>query len=170
MNTPLKSFFYFENPKAWEWILISFYLFATIWLYSIYIHHPENRSDILFLYPVASQLFMVFFLYTSLRNLLSYIIWFLFGLFHLYVYTITKNDIYPNIIGGHPSMMFKYTIFILLFYQVLRYVSRTIQLREFVMPTKGGIDLFDNIIPSITDKLIFASYMIFWFALTYSSF
>ena len=67
-------------------------------------------------------------------------------------------------------MMFKYTIFILLFYQVLRYVSRTIQLREFVMPTKGGIDLFDNIIPSITDKLIFASYMIFWFALTYSSF
>jgi hypothetical protein len=170
MNTPLKPFFYFEKLKAWEWIIISFYFFITIWLYSLYIHHPENRSDILFFYPVASQLFIIFFLYTSLRNLSSYIIWFLFGLFHLYVYTITKNDVYPNVAGGHPSEMFKYTIILLLFFQVLRLTSRKIQLREFVIPSKGSTDLFDNIKPSSADIVIFIINMAFWFTLTITSF
>jgi hypothetical protein len=170
MNTLLKPFFYFENLKAWEWIVISFYLFATIWLYSIYIHNPIDRSDILFMYPIGSQLFMIFFLYTSLRNLSSFIIWFLFALFHLYVYTITQNDVYPYVAGGHPYMMFKYTIVLLLFFQVLRFASRKIQQREFVIPSKGSTDLFDNIKPSLIDKVIFATYMAFWFVLTFYSF
>ena len=170
MNTPLKSFFYFENLKVWEWIVISFYSFLTIWLYSLYLHHPEDRSDILFMYPVGSQLFIIFFLYTSLRNLLSYIIWFLFALFHLYVYTVTQNDVYPYVSGGHPSVMLKYTIVLLLFFQVLRFASRKIQLREFVNPSKGGTDLFDNIKPSSTDIIIFIANVTFWFTLIITSY
>lgn len=169
MINPLKPFFYFKSLEAWEWIVISFYLCLTIWLYSLYLHHAEYRSDILTIYPTVSQLFIICFLYKSLRNLLSYLIWLSFGIFHLFVYIVTKNDTYPNIVGGHASWAFKTTVPLLLLYQILRFVSRKIQLREFVIPSRGGTDLFDDIKPSITDKVIFAVNMIFWFALTYNN-
>ena len=168
MNTSLRPFFYFKKITPWEKIFVGIYLFITVALYFLYLAFSEDRINILIAYPATSQLFIIVFLYASLRNFGFYLIWLGFGLLHLVAYEFIKNDTYPKVFGGHASSVFIYTIPILLFYQVLRYVSRKIQLREFVFPSKGSNkDLFDNIKVSVTDKVISFSYIGLWAVLVY---
>ena len=59
-------------------------------------------------------------------------------------------------------------VFLLLLFQLLRFLSIKIQIREFVAPSKGGnYDIVYNVKVSNTDKILFFIYMGSWFGLSY---
>jgi len=119
------------------------------------------------MYIVLTQLLMYFFLYTSLRNFRSYLIWCGFGLVHIVLYFVFKwiPGVYTQ--KGNPSTGLVNTLVLLLLFQLLRYISRKVQHREFVAPAKGGgPDLIENKKVTFTDFMIFVIYMGSWFGLT----
>jgi len=114
----------------------------------------------MFFYAAIFQIAIYFFLYTSLRNFKSFLIWFGFGIIHLILFLIFKGDSKLQMKRGNASNELINSIPLLLLFQLMRYISLKIQHREFVMPSKGGgTDLFENKNPSPTDYLILIIYM-----------
>jgi hypothetical protein len=162
MNTSLKPFFYFESLKTWEKVIIGVYIIITICLGIIYISQDgSGKRSILVGYSIGSQLFMIFFLYTSLRNLTSYLIWCIFGLFHLIIFFLIRNDNTLQMGQGNASNCFKYTIVLLVFFQLFRFISLKTQGREFIVPGKGQ-SMFENKKVSYLDYIISFVYLILW--------
>jgi len=159
--TPNKPFFYFEALKRWEQIVIYSYIFITITLFFFYNNvEPSGKEGILIAYAIGTQLSLYFGLYTSLRNLKSYLIWCFFGLLHLLVYFLTKSDQSLEMARGNASIILINTIPLLILFQVLRYISLELQHREFVAPAHGGgKDLFENKKVTFVDFIIFIIYI-----------
>jgi FtsH-binding integral membrane protein len=163
-----KPFIYYEDLKHWEIVSMIFYAIVTIGVSLTYIlANSEAKQLTIIMYIVLTQLLLYFFLYTSLRNFRSYLIWCGFGLIHVVLYLIFKDNPELQMKKGNPSTGLVNTIVLLLLFQLLRYISRKIQHREFVAPAKGGgPDLFENKKVTFTDFVIFVIYMGSWFGLT----
>ncbi|MGF7077011.1 hypothetical protein ABIC84_004975 [Mucilaginibacter sp. 3215] len=163
-----KPFIYYEDLKQWEIASMVFYAVATFGVaFTYFFSNPETKQITIIMYIVLTQLLLYFFLYVSLRNFSSYLIWFGFSIVHLFLYLIFKRYPGPQMVRGNPSTGLVNTIILLLLFQLLRYVSLKIQHREFVAPAKGGgPDLFENKKVSFADFTIFIIYMASWFGLT----
>jgi len=160
MAPPKKTFFHSEELKLWERRVIYFYLTISILLCILYLNSDWHlRKNILVGYGIGTQLSLFFVLYTSLRNLKSYLIWCCFGFFHLAVYFTLKNDPDLQMPSGNAATCLRNTIVLILLFQVLRYISLKLQHREFVAPAYGGgKDLFENKKVGFIDFLIFILY------------
>ncbi|SHN12875.1 hypothetical protein [Mucilaginibacter sp. OK098] len=163
-----KPFIYYENLKSWEIVSMIIYAFVTIGVILLAIlGNPHNKQVIVVMYALLSQLSLYFGLYTSLRNFKSYLIWFGFGVIHVMLFLIFKDDSTLQMRRGNPAFGLANTIVLLALFQLLRYLSLKMQGREFVAPPKGGgPDLFDNKKVSSTDFIVFIIYMGSWFGLT----
>lgn len=155
-----KPFFWSQDLKPWEKRVIYIYLVITITLCFWYHNTGSNiRQGILIGYAFITQISLYFGLYTSLRNLKSYVIWCCFGLFQLCVYFFIKDDPSLQMPRGNPATDLRNTIVLLLLFQILRYISLKLQNREFVAPAHGGgKDLFENKQPSFVDFIILIMY------------
>ena len=81
---------------------------------------------------------------------------------------LLKNDPSLEMARGHASSSLKYTIILLIEFQILRFVSLRLQHREFVAPAKGGgKDLFEDKNLTIADYMVFVIYKGSWFGLFY---
>ena len=166
----LKPFFYAEPLKNWEKRVILLYALITIMLFFWYIMADiATKRGILFIYGIGTQIGLYLALYTSLRNLKSYLIWCAFGVLHLIIYIFTINDHSLQMPRAHASSVLINTIALLLIFQFLRLASRNLQRREFVTPSRSGIDLFENRIVSGVDYFIFLTYFSAWGGLFYLS-
>jgi len=161
MNTHLKPFFYFENLKTWEKIIIGVYTAVTITLCIWYfLTSIDVKKSILFFYGYGTSVLIYFALYTSLRNLTSYLIWFFFGLVQLTIYFLTIHNQSLIMARGHASSGLKNTIILLVLFQFLRYKSLKLQHREFVVPAKNSSkDLLENKNITATDYFILIIYI-----------
>ncbi len=164
-----KPFLYFDKLTQWNVGVIVFYIIFTIVVVFI---NTSGRADVaqmvLIAYVVITQLMGYFFMYKALRNFTVYLICCGFALLHIFLYFLFKGNLgLKTVQGDFSSALFNSIILIILF-QVLRYLSLKIQKREFVVPAKGGgKDLFDNIEPSIVDKILFVIYFVSFGGLTY---
>lgn len=164
MNTYNKPFFYSEPLKLWDKWSIGSYALITLILGVMYsLQDESSKLNILLIYTISSQLFIIMFLYTSLRNFKAFLFWCLFGLIHFIVYFLIKDDIALQIGKSRPAGCLKITIPLLLLFQLFRYISITLRGRDFVMPAKGK-DLFEGKKVSALDYIIAMSYTMLWAA------
>lgn len=123
----------------------------------------RNCTELCFFYVVSPQLALFFFFYVSLRNFKFYLIWVGFGLLHAILFLIFKYKPVLKVFLGNPPLIFFNTLISLLLFQLLRYLSLSIQHREFVVPARGGgNDFIENRKPTATDYLILAIYLASW--------
>lgn len=136
-----KPLFYFEALTPWDSIAILIYGIATI-VFAVYNYYgvSSNRVAFLIFYTTIPQVFNYLLNYTSLRNFKSFLIWCGFGLVHVGLFFLLKND---PVYDGARNLLLN-TILLLFLYQLLRIASRKIQNRELAMPSKDFKDLFDN--------------------------
>lgn len=144
MNQPI---YYFAGLKAFDKWSIGLYLLLTLILVYFFETTHDNglRNSIVFGYAFLTQFGLYVFCYRSLRNLTVFLIWLFIGLFHLYLYFILKGDQTLQLFRGHSATPLKNTVWLLILFQVLRFLSAKLQGQELVAPSKGGTtDLFDE--------------------------
>jgi hypothetical protein len=139
--------FYFEKLKPFDKWTIGLYMVLTLGL--IYFFGTpdgnENRSQVIFGYAFLTQFCLYVFCYKSLRNLTVFFIWVAIGLFHLYLFSILKNDETLQMFRGHSATPLRNTVPLLLLFQVFRFLSAKIQGQELVGPSRGSTtDLFEE--------------------------
>ncbi|SDE17220.1 hypothetical protein SAMN05216464_104217 [Mucilaginibacter pineti] len=163
-----KPFIYYEDLKPWEFTVAVIYALATLGvIVTCYLGSGDTKQITIIMYGGLPQMFLYFFMYVSLRNFRSYLIWFGFGIGHLILYFIYKGDLELQMYRGNPSAGLVNTIPLLLLFQLLRYASRKIQRREFVAPAKGGgPDLIENKKVTFIDFAICMIYIGSWLGLT----
>jgi hypothetical protein len=164
-----KQFLYANQLKQWDIITIVIYGLFTFGVFVACSFGSVDSAQITLLaYIVITQLGIYFFLYGPLRNFKLYLIWCGFGILHVMMYFVFRGNHKLDMVKGNPSAALLNTIILLLLFQVLRFLSIKMQLRELVAPSKGGdYDIAYNIKVSITDKILFLVYMGAWFGLSY---
>ena len=164
-----KPFLYSNELKQWDIVTIVIYVLFTLSVFITYSSGSANAAQLtLITYVVLTQLGIYFFLYGALRNFKLYLIWCGFGVLHVIMYLLFRGNPKLDMVKGNPSSGLLNTIILLLLFQVLRFLSIKIQIREFVAPSKGGnYDIVYNVKVSNTDKILFLIYMGSWFGLSY---
>jgi hypothetical protein len=154
--------FYFDKLNLWDRISLPFYILLSIVLLYYFIHLEDynSKKDALLCYSLGTQLMLYFINYKSLRNLTVYFIWILFAIAHLYFYFQLKDNHDLFYVRGQSSATgLRNTIFLLLLFQVLRFISVKAQGQELVCPSKGGnTDLFDGRKATYIDIILFFVY------------
>jgi hypothetical protein len=163
-----KPFIRFEKLKPFDIVAIVIYSIFTLGvLVNYYLGTAHSKQVMLIAYAVTAQIFMYFFLYVSLRNFTSFLIWSGFSFVHILMYLIFKGNSELIMVRGNPSFQLINTSVLLVLFQLLRYFSIKMQHREFVVPSKGGgKDLFENKEISPVDYVVLLIYMASWFGLT----
>ncbi|MES2276413.1 MAG: hypothetical protein V4592_10345 [Bacteroidota bacterium] len=156
-----KPFIFFEKLKEWEIIVPLLYGILTFLIFN----NVEEAGSFISMYVILSQLFLYLFLYVSLRNFTTYLIWCAFALIHAVLYFKLKDNPALQMYRGNEASGLINTIILLVLFQLLRFFSFKIQGREFVAPSKNGIDLFENKSVTYADYTICLIYMIVGFGL-----
>lgn len=163
-----KRFVHYEALKYWEQVIVAIYgLLTFVIILSPFILRSEARQNLIIAYAILPQLSFYGFLYVSLRNFRSYLIWLCFAIVHFIVFLWFKHDAELDMGMANPAYTLANTLPLLLLFQLLRYFSRRVQHREFVSPAKGGgTDLIEGKEVTGVDYLIFIIYMVTWFGLS----
>jgi len=171
-NTKIqKPFIHNEALKYWEKAVFVIYSIVTLSIASSRLFFSEGvRQTGIFMYATLTQAFLYIFLYVSLRNFTSYLIWLFFGAIHVILYLYFKGDYDLELPNGIASGPLLNTIPLLLLFQLLRFLSREFQKRDFVVPSKGGgPDLIENKELTGTDYILFTVYMASFCGLSFLS-
>jgi len=169
MGRKRQSFFYFKELTNFDQFAVFAYAILTIiMLLVMFLGRNDAKLFAMIMCAVVPQLSIYLFLYASLRNMTSYVIWFGFGLLHVVLYFLFK---YASILPSEDrdgSIIFLNTIILLWLFQILRYLSFKMQKREFVSPAKAHPkDLFDERSATGTDYFIFVVYWGTFMGLTF---
>ncbi|SDI10449.1 hypothetical protein ACRQ5D_09125 [Mucilaginibacter sp. P25] len=166
-----KLFIHYEELKYWERVVFVVYAIVTLCLASSRLFFSEGvRQTVIFMYATLTQAFLYIFLYVSLKNFRSYLIWLCFGTVHVFLYLYFKGDNDLELPNGTASGPLLNTIPLLLLFQLLRFLSREFQKRDFVVPTKGGgPDLIENKQLTAADYILFTVYMASFCGLSFLS-
>ena len=154
--------FRFKKLKTWDKVTMGLYVLISfiLWYYFDNVTSNKTRRDILFGYAFGTQFFFYSFNYKSLRNLLVYSFWIVIGLIHLFIYFQLKDVAMLQNVGGHAATGLRNTIILLLFFQVLRFISIKTQENELVCPSKySRTDIFDDREVTVIDFILFFVYV-----------
>lgn len=157
-----RPIFRFKKLKTWDKVTMGLYVLISIILWYYFENGTSNKMkcDVLFCYSFGTQFFLYGLNYKSLRNLLVYIFWIVIGLIHLFFYFQLKDVAMFQRPGGHIATGLRNTIILLLFFQVLRFISLKIQGQELVCPSKySKTDTFDDREVTIIDFILFFVYV-----------
>lgn len=157
-----QSKFNFKKLNTWDKVTMVLYVLISIilWYYFENVTSNKTKRDVLFWYSFGTQFFLYAFNYKSLRNLLVYIFWIVIGLIHLFFYFQLKDVAMFQMPGGHIATGLRNTIFMLLFFQVLRFISLKTQGQELVCPSKySRTDIFDDREVTQVDFFLFFIYV-----------
>lgn len=167
-----RSIFHFKKFNTWDKVTMILYVLISIilWYYFENVTSNKTKRDVLFWYSLGTQFFLYALNYKSLRKLLVYIFWILIGLIHLFIYFQLKDVAMFQMPGGHVATGLRNTIILLLFFQVLRFISLKIQGQELVCPSKySRTDTFDDREVTQFDYFLFIVYIGATFILLFSN-
>lgn len=137
-------------------ITLSSYLLISFFLLPYCFQNKTNHKDILYLYGLGTQLFLYFFQYKALRNFNYFLIWITIGIIHYFIFLAIKDFSEFKLAHGNAAFGLRNTIFSLLLFQLLRFISLAIQDKELISPGKGNTtDLYDGRKASIIDIICF---------------
>lgn len=131
---------------------------------------PEktDKGDVITVYTILTQFFLLMFNYKAMRNLSSFSVWFIIGITHLFFFYHFKAHYWFTGSWQLKTTGLRNTVPLLIIYQIARFVSVKIQQQEFVIPSKGSRrDIFEERTVNFLDVLLFiflmASMVILWF-------
>jgi hypothetical protein len=167
-----KPFIHSEELTLFDKWSIGIYLLMTILVATSYdLIDVGSAHIIILIYAWILQLCTYFFLYRSLRNFRCYLIWFGFSMVHLAMYFLMRNDQRLQSVQHSPVALLRNTFVLLLFFQVLRYISLKTQHMELVMISKtSNTDDLDHRNIMRIDRALFLAYFAAFGALAYFSF
>lgn len=156
LNLPLK-----KSDK----IIFSFYIILTLVTFLFLLSGQNDTVEKWVLcYGYFTHLLFYLFLYVSLRNLKTFLIWIGFSLFHLFLYFHFYQT--GTTVASQFSMMpLRNTTILLVIFQLLRWTFLKIRKVNLVMPWRSGKDLFEERVPEVLDFLWLLIYMVAFFVL-----
>lgn len=146
--------------SRWEIVILTSYLLLTlVLLYFFQESGPPVRKNMLIAYSVASQFLLYFLGYGSLRKLSVFLICLGIAALHFYGWMQWHGDPLLQTRRGPAATGLRNTFFLLVLYQVLRFISLQVQRREVVAPSKGSAtDLYDGRDLTVIDYLLCVVY------------
>ncbi|PSR52512.1 hypothetical protein AHMF7605_02720 [Adhaeribacter arboris] len=158
-----RTIFYFKELRTWDIVTILLYSFISLGLYFFYTSTESvvQKKDILFWYPLGTQVFFYFLNYKSLRNLTVYFIWFFFSLIHFYIYLQLITIPLLEGVKVHAAIGLRNTALLLILFQILRFISTKVQGKELVCPSRGGTDILEERNVTLVDFALFVIYLFF---------
>jgi hypothetical protein len=165
MSAAAKPFVYYDSLKSGDiYAMVAYALMSAALIAMLFLAPPELSQIALIVYVIPFQLGIYFGLYISLRNFRSYRVWFGFAVLHTVLFFFLRNNTSLKMEKGNPALPLINTIFLILLFQLLRYISLKTQKREFSAPSRSGnTDVFTKQKVSGIDYLIFIIYMAAWF-------
>ena len=158
-----KRIFVFSKLRQWDIATLILYLILTIYIHLTFTNNklPDYAKGLIFGYIFGTMVFNYMFNYKSLRNMTVFVIWIVFGIYHLW---LSKQIESVQAIYFDTSPItngLKYSILILIIQQIIRFSYIKLTSMEIVAPVKGGgPDLFDNRYTNFFDHGFFVLYMI----------
>jgi hypothetical protein len=155
-----KPLLYFEKIKIWEIGIMIFYVILSIeFIYFLRLAKSETQNSYLSIYAVGGQFLMYSFLYKSLRNFKVYVFWLIVSLLHFCLYYLLKEN--PSLICFHNNKIIglRNTVFLVILFQVLRFISLRTQNQELVGFGKSKTDIFDHREITKTDWILYMVYI-----------
>jgi hypothetical protein len=164
--TPKKPEHPFLKTSAldrWDKSTIAIYTVLTICTcYLLYIHPPYDIKPWITFYGFGTPLFLYFFNYRSLRNFYVFVFWSTVCILHLYLFFQFKDDVLYDYARSSALLPFRNTLILLVLFQLLRWLSRTVSGLELVGLSKSRTDVWEGRKPNTIDVLCF----IVFFAVT----
>lgn len=142
--------------NKWNIITVSSYVVLSIFLLTYSIENKYDHRGLLFFYGFGTQFFIYGFQYRALRNFNYFLIWVLIAIIHFYIFLVLKNFPELELVESHAAAGLRSTIFSLLLFQFLRFISLKIQHKELVVPAKNSrYDILDERKVTIVDGICF---------------
>lgn len=158
LNQP---FIYFKQLTIWNIAGLIGYLFVSFYL-CFYVN-VQDQDWLLFFYTWMTGFGLYGLGYRALRNMTFYLCWVAIAFAQLYVYfQIHNNPVFkPNALHTiNTANGLRNTIFLLIFYQVLRFISLKVQGKELVSLSRTSkTDLYDERNITNIDKVCFFIYI-----------
>ncbi|MBE9664196.1 hypothetical protein [Mucilaginibacter myungsuensis] len=156
--------FVFQKLTIWQICVALAYLSLSVFVYFKWIKYSDSdQSELIIFYAVGTQVFLIFLYYLPLRNLTVYLIWLSFAAIQFAGYYILKGSIFLRLSEIESIRLIRNTAPLLLLFQVFRVISLNIQHQEFVIPGKGGTDLWDERSANFLDFCFMLLYLAaFW--------
>lgn len=156
---PSHPFFRTSPLDRWDKSTIAVYTVLTICVcYLLYIHPPYDIKTLISFYGFATPLFLYLFNYRSLRNLYVFMFWCGVCILHLYLYFQFKDDDLFNYGRSTALLPLRNTLILLVLFQLLRWLSRTITGLELVGLSKSRTDVWNERKPNTIDVLCFIAF------------
>ena len=146
-------------------IIFSIYIVLTAITFSFLLSNKNDTVEKWVLcYGYLTHLLFYLFLYVSLRNLKTFLIWIGISLFHLFLYFHFYRTSAP-VASKFSLMPLRNTTILLVIFQLLRWTFLKIKKVNLVMPSRSGKDLFEERVPGFLDFLWLLFYMTVFFVL-----
>lgn len=150
--------------STYDIISVIVYLLLTILVANItsFFKSIETQRTIVLIYSFSTSFLLYVFNYKSLRNIKIFIVWLIFGLYHLFLYRILSVNtdlIFPN---GHAAHGLQFTCFFLVLFELFRIIHLKFFGYELVSLSRSTTDLWDNREIRLPDIVFFFLYFFLW--------
>ncbi len=153
---PEHPFFRTNTLDRWDKSTIAVYTVFTICIcYLLYTRPAYDVRALISGYGFATPLFLYFFNFRSLRNLYVFMFWCGVGILHLYLYFQFKDDILFDYGRSSALLPFRNTLMLLVLFQLLRWLSRTVSGLELVGLSKSRTDVWNERNTNTIDRICF---------------
>lgn len=115
----------------------------------------HNLPTAVLICGLSIPLTLLFLNYVQLRNIKIYIMWLVVGVIMLVVYINFKDSAMLELKRGSAMKSFKSTFAFLVMFQVCRFLCVKTTGQEYITPSNGTTDLFENRKPGVQDFIIF---------------
>jgi hypothetical protein len=157
-----------ENINTKNLIALIILFCLSFCFYILYESNQNSKDyrDLISLYNTGGALALYLFFYKAQRNLYVFILLVILGIFHFVFYLKIKGDL--SLVRNHHDMAncFRNTIFFVLFFQVLRFVSFQTQYQDLIAPAKFDLAFDDDRKATLTDINLFVVFFTFVVILT----
>ena len=164
-----KPLFYVDKVKAWEIIILIFYVLLSVEAYFfLRLANNETQNHCLYFYAFFTQLFLYGGFYKAMRNLKVYILFLIIGILHLFLYYLLKENAALIGLDNTKVIPLRNTVILLFLFQFLRYISLRTQKQELVSIRRyGKRDIFNERETTRIDSILYIIYITSTFLLLF---
>ena len=125
-----------DNPNIREISHIIVYLLLTVYISYVCLNREEGGM-VVSLYSLFTTFLLYGFYDKPLRKIKVYLIWVIISIFHFWLYYRCSSFWSEEIILLNSLDSLKYTIVILVYYQICRVINIKLKGYEFIVPLRG---------------------------------
>ena len=147
-----------DDFERWDIISIVLYLLITAYVTYLCFNEGTDRRIAPSVYSSCSTFLLFAILHESLRKIKVYTVWIIISIFHIWLYYRCSMFLDEETITSNSLGSLRYTIVVLVYYQICRIINIKITGLEFVTP-RGN---FDRRRAGFLDYVYFVIFSLFW--------